>query len=540
LKALGIIGVALSAAALVFLVSAMAVRALDRLVLLARGERDHTVNFDRANGELERFMRSGEEVYYQRFLDRMEIAVGIAEVFANIDESMRTKPKEQIAAELAQAVPAFSLEQSDDFVLMIRVLGSHDLVRELISNTINGWNLELRYLEAAERLHDAADGGERSAAIEELTDLRLKIEEVTQKFSADVSRLSEWAKGTMIKALTVFFFLFAGVSLWIANRIAGSIIEPLMSGVSFADQVAEGDLSGRLEETTSDELATLVRSMNGICERVGLVIKSLAERVVHLSTSSDELSAVSNQIAAGAEETLNEVMAVSATSEQVSQSASLVAASVEEMSAGIKEVARNASSAKVVATEAVDIAMATNDAFMDLGSSSAEISDVVKLISQIAEQTNLLALNATIEAARAGAAGKGFAVVAQEVKELARQTAQATEGVSIKIQSVQGSVKGSVEAIGRISEIIKRISESQALISASVEKQSLICEDIRVSISQTAQDGAAIAESLAGVADAARSTSEGTHLTREAASELATMADELQRTVEQFRYRDLE
>jgi methyl-accepting chemotaxis protein len=210
------------------------------------------------------------------------------------------------------------------------------------------------------------------------------------------------------------------------------------------------------------------------------------------------------------------------------------------MTDGIKDVARSSADATVVASEAVEIARSTNDVFRGLGASSAEIGDVVKLISAIAQQTNLLSLNATIEAARAGEAGKGFAVVAQEVKELANQTSEATEGINARIQGIQRDVERSIEAIGRITEIISRINDIQTTIAASVEEQSAICDDIRLSTNQTASDGASIAESISGVATAARSTSEGTTMTMRAAEDLAEMANELQQLVQRFRVADEE
>ena len=169
-----------------------------------------------------------------------------------------------------------------------------------------------------------------------------------------------------------------------------------------------------------------------------------------LGSASEELAANSQQMVSNAEETATQADVVSAAAEQVSKNVQTVATSTEEMSASIKEIAKNAHDAAKVATAAVKAAETTNTTVAKLGESSAEIGKVIKVITSIAQQTNLLALNATIEAARAGEAGKGFAVVANEVKELAKETAKATEDISQKIEAIQGDTKSAVDAIAQI------------------------------------------------------------------------------------------
>jgi methyl-accepting chemotaxis protein len=164
-------------------------------------------------------------------------------------------------------------------------------------------------------------------------------------------------------------------------------------------------------------------------------------------------------MSSNAEETSAQSHAVSAASEQVSKSTQTVATGIEEMDASIREIAKNASDAARVATTAVKVAEATNAKIAKLGESSLEIGNVIKVITSIAQQTNLLALNATIEAARAGEAGKGFAVVANEVKELAKETAKATEEISLKIAAIQSDTQGAVEAIDQISTVINQIND---------------------------------------------------------------------------------
>ncbi|HEY2909157.1 MAG TPA: PAS domain-containing methyl-accepting chemotaxis protein [Gemmataceae bacterium] len=261
------------------------------------------------------------------------------------------------------------------------------------------------------------------------------------------------------------------------------------------------------------------------------VEESLGNTAQTLAGAASELIAVSQQMAASAEETSVQASVASAAAEQVSRNVMTVATGAEQMGASIKEIAKNAHEAAKVATAAVKVADRTNATVAKLGESSAEIGNVIKVITSIAQQTNLLALNATIEAARAGEAGKGFAVVANEVKELAKQTAKATEDISRKIEAIQSDTKGAVGAIEQIGKIINQINDIQNTIASAVEEQTATTGEISRNVAEAAKGSSEIAHNVTGVAEAAQSTTEGANNTKKAADELSKMAHDLHQLV---------
>ena len=193
----------------------------------------------------------------------------------------------------------------------------------------------------------------------------------------------------------------------------------------------------------------------------------------------------------------------------------------------VQEISAGAASATATASKAVDVAHHTRETIEKLGESSAEIGKVIELISSIAEDTNVLALNATIEAARAGEAGKGFAVVANEVKDLAGETASATEDIKTRVQRIQTDTDAAVEAIRQVADVVQDINSTQATIAASVEEQTATTNEIATAVSDVAKTSQEITESISAVAGASTQTSAGAGQTQDAARDLSELASEL-------------
>ena len=321
----------------------------------------------------------------------------------------------------------------------------------------------------------------------------------------------------------------------LAFLIGRSITTPLRNSVAVLTAFAGGDLTQRAEERSSAELGQLETSLNQCIDSVGQIIGSVAGSADAVAAASEELSASSQQIAAGAEETSVQAGVVSGAAEEVSRNVQTVAAGSEQMGSSIREIAHSANEAARVASQAVSMVESTNDTVAKLGTSSQEIGNVVKVITSIAEQTNLLALNATIEAARAGEAGKGFAVVANEVKELAQETARATEDIARRVEAIQGDTGGAVSAIGEIATIITSINDYQLTIASAVEEQTATTNEMARNVSEASTGSGEIATNISGVAAAASTTTEAVNQTLAAIGELARMSSELRTEVGRFR-----
>jgi methyl-accepting chemotaxis protein len=320
------------------------------------------------------------------------------------------------------------------------------------------------------------------------------------------------------------------------NEILDLVIAPVQEAGGILQKVAAGDLTAHVLGNYQGDHARIKDDINVMADKLSESMGKISNNAQTLASSSEELSAVSAQMSSNAEETSSQANVVSAASEQVSKNIQTVATATEEMSASIKEIAKSATEAAKIATAAVRTAETTNATVGKLGESSAEIGQVIKVITSIAQQTNLLALNATIEAARAGEAGKGFAVVANEVKELAKETAKATEDISRKIEAIQGDTKGAVDAIGQITTIINQLNDISNTIASAVEEQTATTNEITRNVGEAAKGSSQIVENIVSVATAAKSTTEGATNTQTAAQELARMAAELQRLVGQFQF----
>ena len=286
----------------------------------------------------------------------------------------------------------------------------------------------------------------------------------------------------------------------LALLIAQSIVRPVKAVVSSLTELArgQGDLTVRMADAGSDEVGDLARRFNEFMEKLHTMVRDIVKGVQTLSASFTELSAISQQMSANAEQTSSKSSTVAAAAEQMSANmnsvtaameqsstnANMVAAAAEEMTATISEIAQNAEKARTISDEAVQQSQGAGMQMTELGNAAQAIGKVTETITEISEQTNLLALNATIEAARAGEAGKGFAVVANEIKELAKQTAEATLDIRQQIEGIQNSTGSTVLSIEKIGQVIGDVNEIVATIATAVEEQSVSTREISDNISQ--------------------------------------------------------
>ncbi|WP_026315885.1 methyl-accepting chemotaxis protein [Actinokineospora enzanensis] len=346
---------------------------------------------------------------------------------------------------------------------------------------------------------------------------------------ADSTATSRWLTIGVI-AISVLLALGLG---WALSR---SIRRPVRSLQDFADRVAAGDLTQKLTLSSHDEIGQMGHALQNAVGQIRTVVSDVADSATALSGSADRLTATNIRVSDAAGSTSRQAGEVSNAAARVSDSVGTVSAAADQLGASIREIAQNTSEAAKVGAEATATAQHTNDIITRLGSSSAEIGDVLKTIRSIAEQTNLLALNATIEAARAGDAGKGFAVVAGEVKDLAQETANATEDIGRRVAAIQTDTEAAVSAIGQIVQVIERVNQFQSAIAASVEEQSATSEEVSRSVSEAANGSNSIASAITEVAGAADDTTRGVNEAEQATNELSGLSGRLQEMVSRFRY----
>ncbi|WP_163337806.1 methyl-accepting chemotaxis protein [Desulfopila sp. IMCC35008] len=352
------------------------------------------------------------------------------------------------------------------------------------------------------------------------------------------------------------------IALTVSMLISRAITKPVTQAVDLANAIAEGNMTKNLDISSKDEIGLLSSSLNKISSDLGGMIREIVTGVNTLSSSSTSLSAIASQLSSGAgeassrsnnvataaEEMSANMDSVSAAMEQSASNVGMVATATEEMSATVNEIAQNAERAKGISEQAVIQSEQTSGKINELGEAANRIGKVTETITEISEQTNLLALNATIEAARAGDAGKGFAVVANEIKDLAKQTADATVDIKSQIEGMQTTTDGTIVDIQKIGEVINDINDVITTIATAVEEQSAATSEISENVSQAA---AGIAEVNENVAQSSVATSDITkdisdinttsaeinkssNNVQESSTELTALADKLGVLVKRF------
>ena len=357
-----------------------------------------------------------------------------------------------------------------------------------------------------------------------------------------------------------------GLALVFGLVITRSIAQPLARAVELLGEIAGGDLSKQPHPENlgrADEIGMLARSVQSMVVSLRKMVHGISSGVQVLSSSSAELSANSSQMTTGARQSSDKAHAVAAAAEEMSANVSSVAggmenatanlssvaSATEQMTATIGEIAGNSEKARRITGDATRQALRITEQMNQLGQAAREIGKVTETINEISSQTNLLALNATIEAARAGSAGKGFAVVANEIKQLAQQTASATEDIKSRVAGVQSSTASGIAEIEKVSQVIHEVSDIVSSIAAAIEEQATVTKDIARNIatasaevgdaseriSQTSQVSREIAGDISHVDQAAGQMATGSQEIRSTVLELSKLAEQLQVTANQFR-----
>jgi methyl-accepting chemotaxis protein len=334
--------------------------------------------------------------------------------------------------------------------------------------------------------------------------------------------------------MIIIIIIAAIISLILGIYIARMISRPIVTIEEKATQIANtGDLRTVVEVDARDEIFTMSEALKTMIANFRTLIQKVMSEVEHITKESDELSSVSDVSASASVELQAQTQTAASSSEEVSANVSTVASSVEELSASIKEISKNTTSATALTKQSEERANEASKVMNRLGQSSLEIGNIVKSITDIAEQTNLLALNATIEAARAGELGKGFAVVANEVKDLAKESAKATEDITKKIKAIQDDTKNAIDVIKGIIDNAVKINDVTTSIASAVEEQAVTANEVNRNIGEATVGVGSIVEVITGIMKAVNDYTDQANQVKNSSAVLKMLATELDNQIKE-------
>ncbi|MBF0432585.1 MAG: methyl-accepting chemotaxis protein [Fibrobacteria bacterium] len=526
-------------------------------------ERVHTINHLLGTSYFFQYLKTDDPDHYADFKKHMEKAHSYSLLFGSILEEIKPGVKPAVVQKYDKIFTEWDHEETKDVLRLVSIFSFHPLVKTMLQLAQDFNVVSSEFLTLAKRYRLSTDKTERKEILTRIYAMQKDVDRMPNGFHSANTNLSHWVFNLVKTASWSIGLLVFIVGSFFAYRISQTIVRPITSLSRLLKHLSKGDLTMRPKIHSGDETGEMTQHLVQFLDTLHASVKTIIANANTVADAAEQLSGISSSIAHNADNMNSQTASVataakqasvnintiSSAAEEMSQSSSSVATAIEEMSASINDVAQNCQKEIQIVSSANSHAQNSKQIMDKLGQTANSIGKIIDVINAIAEQTNLLALNATIEAASAGESGKGFAVVANEVKELAKQTAEATHEIASQIEDMQANTSEAVKAIDQVTVVIEEVNTiSQSIVSAVEQQNNSINEiarmvhevhngtqDVAKNVTESAEGLVHVSDTIGNVSNSVTDTSSEIKQVKISAEELAVLSGNLKGLLSQFK-----